>query len=334
MFPTTLSTKTQCLEALVGVRSSCSSDTEFPYWIEDIEGVDVRKLATLAKASNPSGRDFASQLINNAARQMLGDLELLLNNGYKLKEVIGDVCSTCSLLPSYTQGGGVKIKPVLVTKFSILKISRLTILANITDTKQITIDDGVTPQYFDVDLVAGTLMPVTLNYQTKEREVKIFFTDPTVPVGAISCSSNTSCGCGGSTTSNNPVIMSGLLNGVDNSVQYGFLPCVSLNCSYDSLVCNLVNQVPNVLGLALLYKVGELYYDNKDVSDRNTEAVTYNDNPQEEKKKNYGRLYWAKMKGTADMSSIKKVVNDYLKTYRSDKCIICESKVQTGYAAG
>ena len=102
MFPKSFVDKTECLQSLVGVRTGCTVDKQYPFWIEDIEGVDVKKLASMSKASNPNGKDFGNQLINNAARQMLGDVELLLNNGYKMKNIVGDMCSTCTLVASYT----------------------------------------------------------------------------------------------------------------------------------------------------------------------------------------------------------------------------------------
>ena len=226
------------------------------------------------------------------------------------------------------------IKSTVATRFQILRITKLTILANVSGEKQITIDDGVTPRFYTVNLTANTLMPVVIEYSTTEKSVKVFFTDNDVPLGLISCATPSSCGCGGSVTSNSPVNIKGLVAGVESSTQYGFLPCVAVDCSYDILVCNLINQTPNIFGLAMLYKVGALYYDNKNVSDRNNDAVAFNDDPKEETRKNYDRLYWAKMKGTAGTIGINKIINDYLKTYRADKCVICEAKIMTAYITG
>lgn len=334
MFPTTYVDKTVCLESLVGIRTACAVGADYPFWIEDIEGVDVKKLGVLAKSSNPSGKDLANQLINNAARQMMGNIEMLLNNGYKLNTIIGDMCSTCTLLPNYTANTGIIVKSNTASRFLNLRITKLTILANVTDTKQITIDDGETPVYLDVALQAGVLMPVKLAYSTTKKSVKIFFTDSTVPLGQITCATTASCGCGGSATSNSPVTIKGLVAGIEGSTQYGFLPCVAVDCSYDSLVCNLIQQTPNTFGLAMLFKVGELYYDNKAVSDRNSDSVSFNEETKEEYKKNYAKQYKDVLQGTSQMLGLKKIINDYLKTYRADKCILCDSKLSTAYATG
>jgi hypothetical protein len=334
MFPTTFTDKTECLQGLVGIRTGCAVDKQYPFWIEDIEGVDMKKIAKMAKSSNPTGKDFANQLINNAARQMLGDLELLLNNGYKMNNIVGDMCSACTLLPNYTVNAGIMVKNSIASRFSTMKITRLNVLTNFTGEKQITIDDGVEPQYFTVDLIAGQLMPIKLDYSTTEKEAKVFFTDPTVPVGQVSCATSTSCGCGGSQTSQNPVTISGLLAGIKTTTQYGFLPCVAIGCSYDSLVCNLITQTPNIFGLTMLYKVGELYYDNRNVSDRNSESIAFNEEEGTEQKKNYARLYWAKMKGTSGMAGVNTLISQYLKDNRADRCVVCDSKIKTAYATG
>jgi len=336
MFPKTFIDKTECLESLVGIRTGCSVDEQHPFWIEDLEGVDIKKLSSMAKASNPSGKDFARQLINNASRQMIGDVELLLNNGYRLNNIVNDMCSTCSLIPTYVVNTGIVIKSVVASKYMTMKITKLTVLANVTGTRQIVIDDSDTPQYFSVDLVAGVLMPITLNYTTTKKSVKVQFTDVTVPLGQIVCSSNSGCGCGGSPTSNMPVHIKGLVAGVESSTQYGFLPCVGVTCSYESLVCSLIKQAPNIFGLTLLYKVGELYFDNKRVADRNNDAVAFNEEspPTNEFKKNYQHLYWAKLKRTKDTFGINKIINDFLRTNRTDKCVLCDAKILTAYVTG
>src|SRR3972149_5608070 len=183
MYPISTVDKISCMQALVGIRTACDPGTNYPFWIEDIEGVDVSKLAKIAKSSNPSGKDFANQLINNASRQMMGDLELFLNDGYRLNNVVGDMCSTCTLLPTYVVNTGIVVKSSVATNFNILRITKFQILANNTGTFQMVIDDGETPEYFDIELTAGTIMPVVLNYFTKKKSAKVYFSDPTVSLG-------------------------------------------------------------------------------------------------------------------------------------------------------
>lgn len=334
MFPKTYIDKTVCLESLVGVRTGCAVDADYPFWIEDIEGVDVKRLSNIAKPSNLKGVDLAKQLINSSAREMMGDIDLLLNNGYKINSVVGDLCSSCTLLPSYIVDSGIIIKSIISSQYQVMRLTKLNILANVTGVKQIVFDDGVTQETFDITLASGVIMPIKFNYTTFEKTLKIYFADPTVGLGQISCATVSSCGCGGVSANPGPVVITGMVAGVENAIQYGFIPCVTVECSNDTVVCSLINSVPNIFGLALLFKIGEKYYANRAASDRNNEAVSYNEEGQSENGRNYGRLYWAKMQGAKDRAGLKKIMNDFLKTKRNDKCVICEAKITTAYVTG
>lgn len=328
--------KTNCLAGLIGIRSACPPGTVAPpYFLEDIEGLDVQKLAKMAKASDLKGTAGGTWIIGSAAREMMGDIELLMNNGYSLKNIIGDNCSLCNLIPTYTQNAGIVVKAANASNFQTMIITRLTILANVTGTKTIQFDDGVNVQTADVDLQAGVLIPINVNYSTSKRSVKIKFTDPTVPLGQVVCQQSGGCGCGStSATAKQLMVLTGLLAGNETVTQYGFIPCVSFGCSYDALVCGLINRTPNIFGLALLYKIGSKYLISKSQSDRNNDAVSFNEKGEAQLVVDYGRLYWAKMKGTGGVKGIKNIINDYLKTYSNDVCIDCQAKTYTATATG
>lgn len=331
-----ITTTVQCLESLVGIRTYCGANQEYPFYIEDIEGVDIKTLASIAKGSNLNGKNFGNQLINSAAREMLADIEKMLNGGYRLKNMVNDMCSNCTLLQSYTQNTGIIVKNVIGTSYGILRITRLTVLANVTGTYTIRIDDGVTPIDYPVQIQAGMLMPIKLNYSTLEKQAKIFFTDTTVPLGQIICTKPSSCGCGGAQNDNNPIHIAGLSNGIETSNQYGFLPCAGVDCSYESLVCNLIKHAPNVFGVGLLYKVGEKFYAHKRASGRNNDTVSYNeeDDPKSESGRNYNILYLANLNGKADRVGIRRIVSEYLKNKRADRCIECTTLIGTAGVTG
>jgi hypothetical protein len=337
MYPKATTIKTQCLESLIGIRSQAApGSTEPPFWLEDIEGLEVKKLAAIAKASNVSGKDFGQQLISSAAREMIGDIELLLNNGYGLQNILADQCSNCSLSPTYTTNTSLTISSNVASNYQQMIITKLIILANVSGTYELNIDDGTTIEKFNVVLTAGVLVPVKFNYITDQKTVQVYFTDATVPLGLVRCPTNSSCGCGGSASANNPIKFSGFLNGIASPNQYGFLPCVTITCSYNQLVCHIINATPNIFGLALLYKIGEKYYYHKQSSTRSNMEVSYGGEPgvEDDNKKNYGKLYWAKMQGGTDRKGIKNIINDFLKKGIHDKCIICNSKITTAYVTG
>lgn len=333
MLPKSDFDKTECLESLLGIRTGCTVEKEYPFFVEDIEGVDVNKLAKIAKGSNPTGVDLAKQLVNSSAREILADIELLLNNGYSFKDVAGDLCSSCTLLPTYTANTGVMVRSMINSQYQGLHITKVTLLTNVTGSRTFVIDDGDTQEPFDVNLQANTLIPVKLNYRTDKTSVKLRFVDPTVGLGKISCKTTSDCGCGSSAKSGLPIAYTGLLAGNEVTSQYGFLVCASVSCSYDSLVCKMIKLTPGVFGSAMMLKFGEKYYLHKAASDRNNQAVSYNEEEPSELVRNYGNLYASRLYGKSDRRGIKNVINDYLKNFK-DGCIQCHSKISTAYAVG
>jgi hypothetical protein len=334
MFPQSEIDKTECLETLVGIRTGCTVEERKPFWIEDIEGVDVNVLAAMAKGTNGSGRDFGQQLINSAAREFLGDIELLINNGYGLKEVAADMCSSNTLLTTYTPNAGIIVKSNIFSRFQQLKITKLQVLTNVTGERQLRFDDGFATTDYKVDLVAGQIMPMDFNYTTDRDQVIIKFTDPGVGVAKVSINKGSGCGCSGGGKVLGDVLFEGIVGSTVSSNQYGFLPCAAITCSYDQLICNMVKLTPNIFGLALFYKVAEKFFLHKAQSKRNNDVVSYNEGEQSELVRNYGALYVAKLYGKADRKAVKHVISDYLKKNHRDCCVICNSRSMVAAITG
>lgn len=338
MYPkNSICNQVNCMETLIGIRSECNQPEEEcgKFFLEDIEGIDVQALAKIAKGSNLTGADFGRQLINSAAREMLGDIELLVNNGYSIKNIAGELCSACTLLPVYTAGGGITIRTNVPSPYQELHVTRLNIQANATGLYDVVIDDGYTQQLFPVNLIAGTIMPVLLNYKTAEKMIRIYLSDNTVGMAQINCATQSSCGCGTSSKSGLPVIINGWNGLAETNTQYGFLPCASVTCSYDALICNMIKQAPNIFALTLLYKIGEKVYSHRAASERNNAQVSFNaDEEKTEEGKNYGRLYWAKLQGSTNRKGVKAIISDFLSKQRKDRCVICDARITTGSITG
>jgi len=333
MFPQSEIDKTECLESLIGIRTGCSVDERKPFWIEDVEGVDIEILAKLARGTNGNGKDFGQQLINSAAREFLGDVELLINNGYGLKEIATDMCSSNTLLTSYTPNAGIIVKSNIYSRFQRLQITRLQVLTNVTGQRVLRFDDGFATTDYTVDLIAGQIMPMDLNYITDRTQVTIKFTDPSVGVAKVSINKTGGCGCSGGVKAED-VLFEGIVGSTVSSSQYGFLPCAAITCSYDHLICNMVKMTPNIFGLALLCKVGEKFYLHKWSSERNNDVAAFNGEDGQERIRNYGALYASKLYGKSDRKAVKHVISDYLKKNSKDCCVICNSKSRIASIAG
>jgi hypothetical protein len=335
MLPNKSCDSVTCLQSLVGVKEDCANSDCYNYYISDIEGVDLKALASIAGPQNVSGVQMAKDIINISAREMLGDIDMLIANGFSLKETFGDLCSTCTFLTIYQAGGGVKVQNVITSLYSVLRIQSIEALTNFTGAAVLILNDGVEAKTYDVELVAGVISPITLNYSTQQKFVKIYFQDTSIGMAQISCPTIGGCGCGGTRNrdATSTIKYTGLVNQADTSTQYGFKVCASVGCSSDLLVCALIQQVPNVFGLTLLYKVGQKYFADARLSTRNNRVAGQDSEQKETMSDYYAALYNRRLNGSKDTKGVRLIINNYLRQ-RNDKCVVCDGLSKVGWATG
>jgi|GEM_PF-4551710 len=335
MLPKKTTDSTVCLESLVSVRSTCDASDAALFFIEDLEGVDAARLYEVANVNSPSGKILGKDLINIASREMLADIEMLIGNGYSLKPTFGELCSACTFLTTYTANTRVKVTNVIATKYSILQIHTLQILANYTGAAVLIIDDG-TPTTFNVDLQNGVIANITLEYSTSATSVQIYFQDTTIGLAQVSCNTPVSgCGCGGAANraASQTITYSGMLGIVAAPFQYGFLPCASITCSSDLMVCDLIKQTPKLFAMTLLYKVGQKYYSDARLSKRNNRTAGQEDDEKIDMESYYAGLYKTRLQGSKITKGIYGIISSYLKQ-RNDKCVMCDGNIKQGWAVG
>ena len=334
MLPKKICDSISCLQSLVKLRSDCTDGNCADFYIEDLEGVDTTNFSDIANVNSPSGKMKANDLINVAAREMLADIEMLIGNGYSLKPTFGELCSACSFLTTYTANTRIKVTNVIATKYSILQIHTLQILSNYTGTAVLIVDDGTQTQ-FNVDLVNGVIANVTLEYSTSATSVMIYFQDTTIGLAQISCTVPSGCGCGGAANraASQTITYSGMIGIVAAPFQYGFLPCASIVCSSDLMVCDLIKQTPKLFAMTLLYKVGQKYYSDARLSKRNNRTAGQDDDEKIDMESYYAGLYKTRINGTKITKGIYGIISSYLKQ-RNDKCVMCDGNVKQGWAIG
>lgn len=335
MLPTLSAERTNCLSSLIGVLSDpCVDPTSAPpFYVEQIDGVDIDKLRSIASSSDLSGKAYAERLIRSSTMEMMGDLELLINNGYNLVETVGEVCSNCDFTEVYIPGGGIKIYNAGLSAYGQIRITLLKVKANVTGDHVLRIDDGVGTVDYNISLVAGVVMPLNLNYTSQQKTVKVGLVDQTVGLAQISCPVKTSCGCGLGTTTT-LIKYSGTIGGMDATNQYGFIGCANVGCSNDILMCELIRQAPNLFGLTLLYKVGEKINNGTKLTLRTGRVAVQSDEIKDTEIFRYMSLYRKRMYGTTQERGIRNVVNEYLQKRSGDNCIQCVSNYKTGYVTG
>lgn len=322
-----------CFQNLIGVKGTCEPQ-EAMYWLNDIPGIDLTKLAQVAETDSPTGERLAAQLIETAARFMSADVEALYDSQYKVQNTLVAGCSNCTFNGNYSAGAqrGILIKNQTSSHFSSIVIDKLTVKTNSTGTFNIVIDDGTNLRVIEHDFLAGYEYEFTnLNYETKAKSVKVYFQENTVAMAQLSCKKNGSgCGCSGTSAVISDLVYTGLTDGLESQNAYGFLPCAFIKCDAADLLCFVAHSAPRMIGMALLYKTAELYYQTRLRSDRNNKVAGMGSDDVRGDITKYGELYKEKLNGTGTRG-VKDLVFTTLQEV-SDVCVVCNSLVQTAWA--
>jgi len=279
---------TDCLKDLVNVKELCAADAVQPlFWLDDLEGVDRIALSQVSKSSNGSGKELGLQLIDTASRFLMADIETLVPKGYTIKSSLNSFCNTCTYtgLSSDSTFTGVVVKNISSSPNGYLSIDSLKVMVSSSGDYNVVLDDGIAPKLIPGTFTANVEKIFTnINFKTTAKTIKIYFLEPDVLVTALNCPTSKSCGCSGSTAQSKDITVKGLLNNAEFTTQYGFVPCASVICSVDNIMCNIVNQQPRLFAVALLYKSASLYFSEFGVTTRNNRNASFDSEEKEAKR--------------------------------------------------
>lgn len=327
-----------CFQNLLGIKGTCEPQ-EAAYWLNDVPGMDLSKLANVAETDTKTGANLAAALIETASRLMAADVEAIYDAQYKVQNQLVGGCSNCSFTANFAQGNqrGILIKDNTTSSFSSLMIDKLTAKVNSTGTFHIVIDDGnpANMVIIEHDFEAGVEYDFNgLDYKTKKKTVKVYLQENNVPLAQLSCprSSTSGCGCSGSAAVISDLVYAGLTDGVESQNAFGFQPCAVIRCDAADLLCFVAHSAPRMIGMALLYKTAELYFQTRLQSARNNKIVGTNEDSTKEDVSKYGKLYKDKLNGVGTRG-VKDLVFTTLQQ-TNDVCVVCNSLVATGWATG
>lgn len=329
---------TTCLNNLVGIKSLCTSDATAPlFYLDDIEGMTAERLAQLANKITKSGAGLFADLKQSAISLMLADIDSLIPSNYRVKQELSSICSTCSFSGFYTNatasGTGIIVKNMSNSKFSSLVITTLTV--KVGTTGKFTLKVGT--KAIEHDFVDGEEVTFeNVNYESNAKQINIYFTDPTVKLYAISCPTTSACGCGGGPkTMASDIAVTGYVNGTVSSVQYGIVPCVQIRCSYDSVICELVNASPRLFGASLLYLMASKAFEENVQSQRINRTASYDKEEKQSLSEYFYGLYRERLTGNPKRGvlGVASAIGNNLKLVK-DKCVACDNPNQIAWAVG
>lgn len=328
-----------CFTDLVGIRGICEPATTAPqYWIDDIPGIDLDRLAKIANETQPTGARKGTALIETASRMLCADVEAIYDGKYKVETNLVTGCSTCRFLNNYATGDelGVVVKDDTASSFSKLFVDKFTVKINNTGTYVMVLNDG-TPngvRHITHEFDAGVAYEFkNVKYSTREKEVRLYFEDPTVLLAQLSCPrAGGGCGCSGKTAVVADLHYQGTAAGVDAQQAYGFIPCAYIACDASDLLCFLAHSAPRMIGMALLYKTAELYFSETTNSSRQNNVVKLNVEDKDNEGKRYGKLYLDRLQGKG-FRGVKDLVLSNLASVK-DVCVVCNALNRTQWATG
>ncbi len=327
----------QCITDLVGIKNLCiESGVEPLFWLDDAEGLDRESLAQLAKASNGSGKTFGASIIDSSARFLMADIESIVPKGYAIRSSLNSFCNTCTYtsLATGSTFTGIIVKNVSTSTNAYLSIDSLKVMIQSTGTYTIVLDDGILPKVIPHDFTANTEAIITnISFKTSAKSVKIYFAEAGVLVTALNCPTTKSCGCSGQTQQNREIQVKGLLNNVEFTTQYGFIPCASIVCSLDNIICSIVNHQPRLFALALFYRSAARYFSEFPVTQRNNRNASFDETEKINLANQYMALYNERLNGSGKVKGIADNLA-YILNNLNDPCIECSRMQLTAWATG
>lgn len=326
-----------CLTNLVGIKGLCEEAAIQPlFWLDDAEGIDRAALSKLAKSGTPSGSQFGTDIIESASRFLMADIETLIPKGYSVKSSLNSFCNTCSYtgINVATAQTGIVIKNLSTTKNGYLSVDSLKVMLGSTGDFTVVLDDGIAPKQIAHSFTAGTEVVITnINFKTTSKSVKVYMLEGGTLVNALSCPVTKSCGCSGSNKQSKDLSVTGLLNGVEFATQYGFVPCASVVCSLDNVLCSIVNQQPKLFALALFYRSVARYFSEFQVTERNNTNASFDEEEKLSLADRYINLYYERLRGSKNVKGISDNMASALNNL-NDVCVECTRTTSTAWAIG
>lgn len=327
----------ECLSRLVGIRELCAEDSVQPlFWLDDAEAVDRVSLSQIAKRTTQSGLQFGKDIIESSARIIIADIESLIPKGYTIKTSLNSFCNTCTwtALSTASPFTGIVGKNNSKSLNSYLSLDSIKVRIAQTGTFTIVLDDDILPKTIQHSFTAGTETAiVNINYKTAARSVKIYFLEAGVLVYALSCPTSKSCGCSGQTAQSKDITVKGLLNNAETTTQYGFIPCFTVVCSVDNIICNIINQQPRIFALALFYRSTARYFKEYAVTERNNRNASHDKEEKSALEAEYMSLYYERLRGSSQVKGISDNMKSALDNLKDD-CVECKRLTGISWGAG
>jgi hypothetical protein len=239
-----------CLDNYVGVRC-LTPDPRSGYYINDLEGLNLRYAADIADSDYVSGLEFLRSKIAFATDLVLSDLLTYTLPFFRINSIIDELSAgnykTNFLTPNPSDRGfDIKVRNSRLLRIRVRKVE---IRIQETNTSSsIIINDGNDSTSFPFTTDSNGIAEIFPDYLSKTDRIFVTLNDTSLNVLDTEIKS----GCGCSSKSGRYLYVSGWNGTGNSSSSYGLSLDLNAECSLDEIGCILAPR----LGLPILYRSG------------------------------------------------------------------------------
>jgi hypothetical protein len=323
-----------CLE-LIKLKDYCDDSYTGPF-VSDYVDVSNIMLAHLASDAEQTGQQYGLNLIKAAQEQVWADALLSASDGYQFQNIVYHYNNTCKFTDTYTTWG-TQLNNFYKSANSTINISSVTYKANFTGPFTMVFDDGSgTLVKHLANATAGVEVATPVTFSTKQRMVRIYAEDASLPFAMLSCQQG---GCGSCASKRGIYISAQGWNRTSVTSQpSGFSVQAHIACDSEAIMCAVISKYASLFAKALAYKVGIMAYTRLLISPRlndttlniDSQAASTYLNTLEAK---YRELMFgsAQAYGNAATTGIIQVMRQSYKGL-NDMCVVCNSQINTATA--
>lgn len=322
---------TSCLEKLIGIQTECETlNSESGYYIHNIAGINLQFGNNVADVEYTGGLAFLKEQRRFAASLLWDEFKKFAFPLMRQQTTL-EHTEFCSFKQGDFMAAGTGERGVKFTKYNRgnkyggIVIPSVKIYSNTTQLVTLKLKDGTLPvvSYANIQLTAGTITTVLLNYTATFEEVYIYFDQNGISVGNADCSSGcSSCGSSPKSFSSYGTYI-GYNGAVETSgTNFGIMPTVNIECDLNKILCAYSDN----LALPLLYKLGSVLYEKLKFSKRLNRYTLYDSKTVEQQVGYFDELYRQQM-----AIEIQSIFHSLKK--ENNECLQCNSS-SYGYTVG
>lgn len=306
-----------CLKDWIGVK--CLTPSKSGFWINDLEGLNLRYAADIVDSDHISGLEFLKSKIEFATSLVLQEIQTYAFPYYRINSIV-DEMKIGEFTKQYTAPApldrGVKLK-IRNTRLSRIRINSVKIkIQELNYTHSIQISDGIETHSFPFTTNGIGEAEVQTDLLSKTNEVFVTMNNTNINVNKTQVKLN--CGC--SSKSSRFIWGSGWNGNNEANSTYGLEVFSNAECSIDELGCVISGK----LTFPILYKTGLEIAKDAATTDRLNSITLLDEEKVDFLLKSFKSEYEKHMK------SLIEGIPDLLKRI-DDCCIVCN---QSRYVYG